>query len=97
LLVRQLQGDLFIYHLSPIRFAGMGLGLGGALALLKLETPCMQASSKVIFPSQRMSNKAMQAVKVEGGLTRSQPYTFSFCMERVDVGPYKVRLLLVFL
>jgi len=47
------------------------------------------ASSKVIFPSQRMSNKAMQAIKVEGGANRSQPYTFTFCMERVDLGPYK--------
>jgi len=53
---------------------------------------CGQASSKVIFPSQRMSNKAMQAIKVEGGANRSQPYTFTFCMERVDLGPYKVPL-----
>jgi hypothetical protein len=54
----------------------------------------MQASSKVIFPSQRLSNKSMQAIKVEGGADRKQPYTFTFCMERADVGPYKVSLLL---
>ncbi len=39
-----------------------------------------------------MSNKAMQTIKVEGGSERSQPFTFTFCMERVDLGPYKARL-----
>ncbi len=34
----------------------------------------------------------MQAVEVRApSSNRQHPYTFTFCLERIDVGPYKVR------
>ncbi len=57
----------------------------------------MQAVSKVVFPSSRSGNKAVQAVEVQAvqqkGEARLRPYVFTFCLERVDVGPYKVLFL----
>lgn len=54
----------------------------------------MQAISNVVFPSSRSGNKAVQAVEVQAlqrkGEARLRPYVFTFCLERVDVGPYKV-------
>lgn len=51
------------------------------------------------FPRQRAGERALQAVEVQslrragdaagGGL---RPYTFTFCLEHVDRGPYKVCL-----
>ncbi|BDA47530.1 hypothetical protein COCOBI_10-3780 [Coccomyxa sp. Obi] len=52
-----------------------------------------RAISKVVFPSSRSGNKAVQAVEVQAlqqkGEARLRPYVFTFCLERVDVGPYK--------
>lgn len=58
-------------------------------------TPLMaQAISKVVFPSSRSGNKAVQAVEVTAVQKKDEaklrPYVFTFCLERVDVGPYKV-------
>jgi hypothetical protein len=54
----------------------------------------MQAVSNVVFPSSRSGNKAVQAVEViamqHKGEGRLRPFVFTFCLERVDVGPYKV-------
>ena len=47
-----------------------------------------------MFPSARMGNKAIQVVQVEartgGASGQLRPFTFTFCLERIDVGPYKV-------
>lgn len=58
-----------------------------------------QAMSPMTFPLQRTGERALQAVEVVaarrqgdasgGGL---RPYTFTFCLERVDKGPYKVNV-----
>lgn len=48
-----------------------------------------KASSAVVFPSQRMGNKALQAIQVKGNASRTQPFTFTFCLERIETGPYK--------
>lgn len=37
-----------------------------------------------------MENKALQAVSVSSSKGREQPYLFTFCLERIDQGPYKV-------
>ena len=55
---------------------------------------------ELIFPSKRGENRAVQVVHVRAA-SRQQPpvmraYTFSFCLERVDVGPYKVAACLAF-
>ena len=50
----------------------------------------MQCVSSVDFPSARMGNKALQAVQFRSSDDTARWYTFTFCMERVDVGPYKV-------
>lgn len=54
----------------------------------------LQAISKVVFPSSRRGNRAVQAVEVQAvqqkGEARLRPYVFTFCLERVEVGPYKV-------
>ena len=56
---------------------------------------CVQAG-ELIFPSQRGENRAVQVVQVRAASRQHPPvvraYTFSFCLERVDVGPYKVAL-----
>ena len=50
--------------------------------------------SQLIFPSERLGNKAIQVVQVvarSGASSRQlRPFTFTFCLERIDVGPYKV-------
>ena len=50
--------------------------------------------SQLIFPSERLGNKAIQVVQVEartgGASGQLRPFTFTFCLERIDVGPYKV-------
>ena len=52
---------------------------------------CMQPRSQLLFPSQRKENRAVQVVEVRAPSSdRQRPYTFTFCLERVDVGPYKV-------
>lgn len=58
-----------------------------------------QAISNVIFPSHRHGNRAIQAIQVmskastesaaPGSNDQLRPYTFSFCLERIDQGPYK--------
>ena len=55
---------------------------------------------ELIFPSRRGENRAVQVVQVRAA-SRQQPpvmraYTFSFCLERIDVGPYKVAACLSF-
>ncbi|KAK9905556.1 hypothetical protein WJX75_002084 [Coccomyxa subellipsoidea] len=60
-------------------------------ALLNCES--WRAVSNVVFPSSRSGNKAVQAVEViamqHKGEGRLRPFVFTFCLERVDVGPYK--------
>lgn len=55
---------------------------------------CLQPRSQMLFPSKRKENRAVQVVEVQapsrGGEPPRRPYTFTFCLERVDVGPYKV-------
>ena len=46
------------------------------------------AISELVFPSTRTDSRAVQAVRVHKA---SQPQSFTFCLQRVDVGPYKVR------
>ena len=61
-----------------------------------------QPSSALVFPKQRSGERALQAVTVTSARRRAaavsggedgglRPYTFTFCMERVQSGPYKVR------
>ena len=60
----------------------------------------MQPASPLVFPSQRTGERALQAVQVVGARKRAavpggsdgglRPYTFTFCLERVQSGPYKV-------
>ena len=69
------------------RTAGL-LRTAGGLAV------CCVQPGELIFPSKRGENRAVQVVQVRAA-SRQQPpvvraYTFSFCLERVDVGPYKV-------
>lgn len=56
----------------------------------------VQPASRLVFPSQRHGNKAVQAIQVEarpqGPGLQPQAFTFTFCLERIDVGPYKVPL-----
>ncbi len=63
----------------------------------------MQPTSALVFPKQRSGERALQAVQVvsarrraatvaaSGGEDGLRPYTFTFCMERVQSGPYKAR------
>ena len=52
---------------------------------------CVQPCSQLLFPSQRKENRAVQVVEVRApSHHRQQPYTFTFCLERIDTGPYKV-------
>ncbi len=61
----------------------------------------MQPASALVFPKQRSGERALQAVQVTstrrraaaagGGEDGLRPYTFTFCMERVQSGPYKAR------
>ncbi len=59
-----------------------------------LLTLLVQAISNVVFPSSRSGNKAVQAIEVMATQKKGEeilrPYVFTFCLERVDVGPYKV-------
>lgn len=60
----------------------------------------VQLSSPLLFPSQRSGERALQAVEVvsarRGGEDEGlRPYTFTFCLERVEAGPFKVRGLLM--
>ncbi|EIE23611.1 hypothetical protein COCSUDRAFT_41799 [Coccomyxa subellipsoidea C-169] len=52
-----------------------------------------RAISNVVFPSSRSGNKAVQAIEVMATQKKGEeilrPYVFTFCLERVDVGPYK--------
>lgn len=52
----------------------------------------LQVVSQLRFPSRRMGNKAVQAVRVTSSGDGPRSFTFTFCLERVEVGPYKVRL-----
>ena len=81
--------------------------VGPALELLTTLGCSSQPASALIFPKQRSGERALQAVQVvsarrrpaapgatdDGGL---RPYTFTFCMERVQSGPYKVRAITSF-
>ena len=60
-----------------------------------------QPASALVFPKQRSGERALQAVQVVSARRRGaavpgssdsswRPYTFTFCMERVQSGPYKV-------
>ena len=55
---------------------------------------CLQPCSELLFPSRRKENRAVQVVEVQAqsrkGANAIRPYTFTFCLERIDVGPYKV-------
>ena len=55
---------------------------------------CLQPCSQLLFPSRRKENRAVQVVEVQAqsrkGANAIRPYTFTFCLERIDVGPYKV-------
>ena len=64
----------------------------------------MQPTSALVFPNQRSGERALQAVQVVsarrraaaaavagGGEDGLRPYTFTFCLERVQSGPYKAR------
>ena len=55
---------------------------------------CLQAASPMIFPSSRMAHKAVQAVHVQQQDNHSVPLAFTFCLERIDTGPYKVHYVL---
>ena len=46
------------------------------------------ATSELIFPSSRTDSRAVQAVRVHKA---SQQQAFTFCLQRIEVGPYKVR------
>jgi hypothetical protein len=54
----------------------------------------LQAVSPMRFPSQRSGNRAVQAVEImapsKQDPTAARAYTYTFCLERIDVGPYKV-------
>ena len=50
----------------------------------------LQAASPMIFPSSRMAHKAVQAVHVQQQDNQLIPLAFTFCLERIDTGPYKV-------
>ena len=50
------------------------------------------------FPRQRAGERALQAVEVlaarrpgDAAGSGVRPYKFTFCLERVEQGPYKVR------
>ena len=51
---------------------------------------CLQAASPMLFPSSRMTHKAVQAVHVQRQDSNPVPLAFTFCLERIDTGPYKV-------
>lgn len=50
----------------------------------------VQAASALRFPSKRFTHKAIQAVQVQHGVTSNREHVFTFCLERCDLGPYKV-------
>jgi hypothetical protein len=63
--------------------------------------PAVQPASNLVFPSRRHENKAVMAVEVVATRQQAQrpgqqaqqgnrTYTFTFCLERIDKGPYKV-------
>ena len=45
------------------------------------------ATSELVFPSSRTDSRAVQAVRVHKA---AQQETFTFCLQRIDQGPYKV-------
>lgn len=55
----------------------------------------LQATSPLVFPSTRVGTKAVQAIEVtsqpSAGITNAKrSHTFTFCLEHVTQGPYKV-------
>lgn len=55
----------------------------------------LQATSPMVFPSTRVGTKAVQAVQVtsqpSAGMSNAKrSHTFTFCLEHVTQGPYKV-------
>ncbi len=57
---------------------------------------CSQATSPMVFPSTRVGTKAVQAVQVtsqpSAGINNAKrSHTFTFCLEHVTQGPYKVQ------
>ena len=54
----------------------------------------MQATSPLVFPSTRTGSKAVQSVQVvsqtAGSNAAQRSHTFTFCLEHVTEGPYKV-------
>ena len=48
-----------------------------------------QAVSPMTFPSQRSGNRAVQAVQVTSLADKARLFIYTFCLERIDVGPYK--------
>lgn len=64
------------------------------IQLIEAVLCCLQPCSELLFPSRRKENRAVQVVEVQAqsrkGANAMRPYTFTFCLERIDVGPYKV-------
>ena len=50
----------------------------------------IQAVSDLTFTSSRRDDRAVQAVQVTKG---SREQVFTFCLQRIEQGPYKVRAL----
>ena len=53
---------------------------------------CEQAISDLVFTSSRRDDRAVMAVRVTKG---DKERTFTFCLQRIEQGPYKVTCLLV--
>ena len=49
-------------------------------------THCVQAVSELTFTSSRRDDRAVQAVQVAKG---AREQTFTFCLQRIERGPYK--------
>ena len=60
--------------------------------LYRFQCSVAQVVSPVRFPSKRMENKALQTVSVGPIAGREQPFLFTFCLERIEQGPYKVHM-----
>ena len=64
---------------------------------LKQRKHHLQATSPVVFPSSRIGTRAVQAVEVlaqpsAGHAASKRAHTFTFCLEHITQGPYKVVL-----
>lgn len=52
------------------------------------DSSSLQVISQLRFPSRRLGNRAIQAVRITPPAGHERAFTF--CLERVEVGPYKV-------